>query len=348
MGGHHLSLTQFVTRLIVGLAVIGLALLLWQLRSVLVLVFGAVVVAVIIDAFARPLRSRLHFTPAFAMLASLFIVTALVVGALWLFGARVATQIGALREIIPEAWSAVQSQLDVWGIGDAVSTSIEDFSSGASVLTGVSGLALAFGGALTNTILMVVGGIYLAVRPQLYIAGLLKLLPKRARGRMAQALRESGGALRLWLLGQAISMLIIGTLTFIGLTILGVPGALALGVIAGLLEFVPYVGPILAAVPAILTALAVSPELALWTALLYLAIQQAEGNLVQPLVQQKAVHLPPALLLFSLVANAILFGWIGILLAAPLTVVGFILIKRLYVRGALQTPTGIPGTAPSD
>nr|MBA2771391.1 AI-2E family transporter [Sphingomonas sp.] len=123
----------------------------------------------------------------------------------------------------------------------------------------------------------------------------------------------------------------------------GVPSALVLGLLAGLLEFIPFAGPALAAVPAILLALAVSPDLALWVLLLYIGVQQVEGAVVQPLVQQYAVDLPGVVLLFSLIAFGTLFGALGVLLAAPLAVVTYVLVKRLYVREALDTETEIPG-----
>ena len=142
---------------------------------------------------------------------------------------------------------------------------------------------------------------------------------------------------------QLIAMAAVGTLTGVGLWLLGVHSALVLGLIAGLMEFVPYLGPILSAVPGILLALALSPDLAIWVALLYFAVQQFEGYVLTPLVQQYAVDLPGVVLLFSLLAFGTLFGTLGIVLAAPLTVVTYVLVKRLYVIEALHTPTPIPG-----
>ncbi|MFC3128985.1 AI-2E family transporter [Coralloluteibacterium stylophorae] len=165
------------------------------------------------------------------------------------------------------------------------------------------------------------------------------------RAPAAEALADSGRALRLWLGGQAVAMLAVGVLTGLGLWALGVPAALGLAIIATLLDFVPLVGPIAAAVPAILLALTVDPRTGLLTTLLYLVVQQIEGNLLQPLVQQRAVELPPALLLFALIGAGLLFGVLGVLLAAPLTVVIFVLVKRLYVRETLGEDTDVPGEA---
>jgi predicted PurR-regulated permease PerM len=133
-----------------------------------------------------------------------------------------------------------------------------------------------------------------------------------------------------------------GTLPGIGLWLLGMPSALALGLIAFALEFIPFAGPILAAVPAVLIALMIGPEMVLWVVGLYLVVQQLEGNVVYPLIQQWAVHVPAAVLLFSLIGFAMLFGVIGVIFAAPLTVVTYVLVKRLYVQEALKTPTPLP------
>lgn len=122
-----------------------------------------------------------------------------------------------------------------------------------------------------------------------------------------------------------------------------VPSALALGLLAGLLEFIPLAGPIIAALPAILIALVAGPQAALWTLGLYPVVQQIEGYVLQPFVKQYAADLPAVILLFSLLGSGMLFGALGIVFAAPLTVFAYVLVKRLYVAKALKTPTSIPG-----
>jgi predicted PurR-regulated permease PerM len=139
-----------------------------------------------------------------------------------------------------------------------------------------------------------------------------------------------------------ISMVLVGSLTAFGLWLLGVPSWLALGLLAGLFEFIPIIGPIAAGIPGVLLALTLGMETALWVLGLYILIQQLEGNVIQPIVQRYAVDLPPAMLLFTLVAAGVLFGLPGIIFAAPLTVVVYVLVKRLYVQGALGTPTEMP------
>jgi predicted PurR-regulated permease PerM len=342
-----MSHRQYIERLVITIAVLGFALLLWRLRGLIILVFGAVLIAVILHIVAAPIRERLRVPHGLSLLAAVLIFLGLFGGAFWLFGAQVAAQASQLAELVPPAWNAALAQFDAWGIGDFVRDGVAQIEAGTGMIGNLGSLAMSVGAGITDAVLILAGGVYLAAQPGLYRHGVLLLFPRSARPLAGDALDDSGRALRLWLMGQLVSMALVGLLTGIGLWLLGVPSALALALIAAMLEFIPYVGPIASAVPALLVALAVSPELALWTALLYLLIQQAEGNLIQPIVQQHAVDLPPALLLFALVANGALFGIIGILFAAPLTVVLYVLVKRLYVREALSTPTPLPGERPN-
>jgi predicted PurR-regulated permease PerM len=192
-------------------------------------------------------------------------------------------------------------------------------------------------------VVVIFAGIYLAAQPNFYRAGAIKLVPPRRRKVAAEAMLESERALRLWLKGQAIAMLVVGVLTGAGLWLIGMPSALVLGLIAGLLEFIPFAGPIIAAIPAVMLALVIGPEMVIWVALLYLAIQQLEGTLLAPMIQQYAVDLPGVVLLFSMIGFGILFGTLGVILAAPLAVVTLVLVKRLYVIETLDTQTPIPG-----
>ena len=333
----------FIERLVIAVIVVGIAFLLWNLRALFMLAFGAVLVAFILNLIALPIRERLGVPAPLALVAAVLIVLAVLGTAVWTFGAQIAGQAQALRELIPGAWQAMQARLEAWGLGSAVRDASASMTARGSVLSNIGNLAVTVGNGLVDTLLVIVGGIYLAAQPALYRTGLIKLVPKRGRALATDALDASGRALRLWLLGRLVSMGVVGLLTWLGLSLIGVPSALALGLLAALLEFVPFLGPLLSAVPAVLLAFADSPEKALWTILLFVAIQQFEGNLLEPLVQQRAVELPPALLLFALVAGGLVFGVAGVILAAPFTVVLFVMVKRLYVQEALDTETPLPG-----
>ena len=197
--------------------------------------------------------------------------------------------------------------------------------------------------AIANFLIVFFGGVFLAAQPRFYRTGAIKLVPPGRRPLIAEAIGECEKALRLWLRGQIMAMLVIGIMTGFGLWLLGVESWLVLGILAGFFEFIPFAGPILSAIPGVLIALVQSPELALWTAAMYVFVQHAEAYLIQPLIQQYAVEVPAVVLLFALLAFALLFGVVGVFFAAPLTVVTYVLVKRLYVVEALDTPTPIPG-----
>jgi predicted PurR-regulated permease PerM len=343
VSGEQISHRIFIERLAIALIVVGVALLLWNLRNLFLLMFGAVLVSVILHLIAAPIRVRLRLPGWAALLASVMIVASVVGIAFWTFGAEVARQAQGLRETIPAAWQAALAQFDAWGFGQPVRDWTASLAGGGGVVSNIGSIAVSVGNAIADTLLVLVAGIYLAAQPGLYWSGMLKLVPERGRALAAEAMEASARALRLWLLGRMVSMATVGLLTWIGLTIIGVPSALTLGLLAALLEFVPFIGPVISAVPAVLLAFAVGPDKALWTVMLFLIVQQIEGNVLEPLVQQRAVDLPPALLLFALVAGGLIFGPVGIILAAPLTVVLYVLVKRLYVQEALHTKTSLPG-----
>ena len=140
-----------------------------------------------------------------------------------------------------------------------------------------------------------------------------------------------------------MQMVIIGLLSTLAVWLIGLPSPWALGLIAGVAEFVPYIGPILAAIPALLVALTQGQGNVIWTLGAYLAIYQVEGNLVVPLVQQRMIYIPPALMLLGIAAIGALAGIVGFVMAAPIVVAVFIVVQKVYVRDTLKEPITLPG-----
>ena len=157
----------------------------------------------------------------------------------------------------------------------------------------------------------------------------------RFRTRMAAILDELHDSLRGWLMGTLVLMIIVGTMTTVGLWTLGIPQPLALGIIAFFLEFVPYVGPILAAIPAILIAAGVGSREVLFVVLLYWAIQSIEGYVLSPLIYQRSIEIPPMLTIGAQVVLGTLLGVVGVIFATPLTACAMVLVQRLYIEDAL-------------
>lgn len=196
---------------------------------------------------------------------------------------------------------------------------------------------------LTGIVLVVFIAVYVGAAPDLYHRGLLHLFPHQVRGRMSEVLSATATMLRRWLITQLIGMVTIGVVTTITLMVLGVDGAFALGFLAGLLEFIPTVGPLLSAVPAIAMGFLDSPEKALYVALAYLVIQFLESNLMMPLLMHEGVDIPPALSIVFQALMALLFGFLGLLVAVPLLAAVMVPIKMLYVEDVVGDDVIVPG-----
>jgi predicted PurR-regulated permease PerM len=334
----------FVRRALIVIGLAALALVLWELRQVIVLLFGAVVVATVIRAIAEPLSKHVRLPDGVAVLTAVLLIVAVIGGVGWLLGQQIAAQTDALAQTLPRALSQVDAWLGGFGLSHPFQTWFAQLHhSGGTLVSRFGSWLSAASSAIANMLIVFFGGVFLASQPRFYRTGAIKLIPEAKRGVFSQAMDESERALRLWLKGELIAMLVIGVMTGAGLWLLGVQSWLVLGILAGFFEFVPFAGPILSAIPGILIALVQSPQLALWTTLMYVFVQHSEAYLIQPIIQQYAVDVPAVVLLFSLLAFAVLFGPIGILFAAPLAVVSYVLVKRLYVIEALDTPTPIPG-----
>lgn len=336
-----LSEAQFVRRVLIVIALIALALLAWTLRNVLLMVFGAVVVATLFRALAGQYE-RLRLPYGLALTLAVLTVVAILAIAAVLFGRQLSEQTTALTEAIPQAWDSLRSRLEGFGLGGQLDQ-LGAAGRAGGFASSAGQFAMSLGGGVADALLIAVGGIFIAASPHFYRVGMVKLVPDNKRSLVGSALGDSGTALQLWLKAQLLTMAGVGVATGLGLWLIGMPSALVLGLLAALLEFIPFLGPILAAVPAVLIALAIEPTMALWVVGVYLVVQQIEGNLLTPLLQQWAVDLPGAVLLFSLLACGTLFGPLGVIFAAPLTVVVYVLIKRLYVKETLNTATPIPG-----
>ena len=339
-GSEHI----FVRRVLIVLGLAALFFLVWELRILLLMLFGAIVIASIFRAVADTICHYTRLPNAVSTALAILLVLGSLAALAAVFGSHVAQQVATLKETLPAAWKTLEQRVGDIGLSDQLDRLVATITTpGGGSLSGFGRMLISIGGGIADFVVVIFAGIYLATQPNFYRVGAIKLVPPARRKIAAEAMLESERALRLWLKGQAVAMLVVGLLTGFGLWVLGMPSAFTLGLVAGVLEFIPFAGPILAAVPAILLALAVSPELALWVTLLYIAVQQFEGNVLTPVVQQYAVDLPGAVLLFSLIGFGTLFGTLGVILAAPLAVVPLALVKRLYVIETLDTPTPIPG-----
>jgi predicted PurR-regulated permease PerM len=320
-------------RLLAGLLLIAL---LWELREPALLFFGAVLVAATLCALARPLTRHTGLGHRGAVLAVTVLSLVLVVGGLWWMGDPLAQQLQALQGTLPKAWQSLKAWLQSSALGQRVLEAIGGLADVPVPWAGIAGLATGALRSVSGAVLMLLMGIYLALDVRLYRDGLLRLVPPVRRAQIGDALDAAGEALTRWLMGQGVTMLAVGAAVAVGLSLLGMPLALALGVIAGLLEFVPFIGPIASGLLAVLVAFGQGPTQALYVAAFFVALQQVENHILVPMVQRWAVSLPPVLTLAGVVVFGTLFGPMGVVFGTPLMVIVFVLVQRLYVEQALE------------
>lgn len=332
-------------RVLAVILIILLLLLVWYAIDVLLLAFAGILVAVFLRGIAGFVSRYTGLSGGWSLAITILLILIIVGLGIWYFAPKISSQVDNLMESLPQSVSRVEDRIRDYGWGrrllDQAPAPEQIFTGRQDTLSRITGMVSTTFGAIADAVIILFIGLYLAINPKIYLAGIRHLVPPDKRARAAEVIEEIGHALRWWLIGQFISMLIIGVLTGLGLWLIGVPLALTLGVLAGLLEFIPNVGPILSFIPAILLALLVSPTTALYVVGLYIAIQAAESYLVYPLVQKKVVEVPPALTIFSVVLMGVLVGGIGVLLATPLLVVVLVMVRMLYVRDTLGDK-GVP------
>lgn len=313
-------------------SVIAAFLLLFHLRFVALLAFAAVLAAVIFSAVANMIVARLPVPRGLVVVLVPLALVALIGGVVSLVGAEVASQFTELRERLPGMLDRAEEYLPSGSVEDTLAANLPD---GSTLAGWITALADGLTSAVSGLLVALLGGIYLGSSPKVYRQGLAALFKNGTQDDVLAILDKLYRGLKNWLLGQLLSMAIIGTMVYGGLTLLGVPGAVALALLAALFEFIPVIGPFIAAIPAILAALTVSPQLALYTTGFFVVLQQIEGNIIAPIVMRHAVAIPPAITLVSLLMIAALFGPLGIILGGPLTVALFILVREVWVIRAV-------------
>lgn len=344
--GPRITMGPIARGMLVVLLLYALASALWLVRDVLFITFFSVLVASFLSLFIDPLHKRYGWRRSVAGPVVL-LALALVLGVLlFLAWPTLAAQLSQVSRDLPEvigqaeAWLSRQFR-SVSGTFGATGEVVEErlryriATELADLVGGTLPLLNTVLGAVTGLVLVTFAGLFLAIDPRTYAHGLLRLVPGSKRLRVLGVFEGIAVTLRRWMAAQALGMLVIGVLATIGYYVIGLPAALALGVIAGLLEFVPYIGPVLAYVPAV--GIGFTAGKALEVTVLYLIIQGLESNVVTPLIMKGVVKLPPALTLLFQAAMATLFGFLGLLLAVPLLAAGKVVVEDLYVEEVAES-----------
>lgn len=320
-------------------AVVLLSIVAWLAFDFLLLLFASILFGVLIHGVSQWISDHTAM-PYKAAMPVFFVVMLLALGGGgWLVAPNIAEQADALSDSLPQAVEQLRERAEQlpWANQllqqrERLEDSLPDGSSAFSVVTKVMGSVV---GALSSFVIAFAIGICLAINPKIYVSGLLKLIPLGYRLRAAEVLDETGATLRAWLLAKLLEMLLIGVLTTLGLWLLGIELALVLGLIAGLLSFIPNIGPVLAVIPALLLASLEGGRTVLYVAGLYLFVQALESYVFTPLMQQRIVSIPPALTIAVQLLFGLLAGTLGLLLATPLAAAGMVLVRMLYVEDLL-------------
>lgn len=310
----------------------------WVARDLLLLLFVGVLLAVFLRTLAVWIAERTRLSSGWALLVVVLLLAGVAVGAGWLIAPRLTDEIRQLTDTLPQAANRLMERVREHPFGGWVLEQLENNTKADPQQKMVEQATT----AASKTIDVVVGvvvvlftGLYLASAPRPYVRGILRLAPKRRRQRLGEVFFAAGYTLRWWILGQLMAMTAVGLLMWIGLAIIGVPLALSLGLLAGALEFIPTIGPLLGVLPALLLALADDPQKALYVLVLYSIVQTLESYLLTPLVQEKVLELPPVVTISAQVLFTWTLGPVGLLIAVPFVAVVIVATQMLYVEDLL-------------
>lgn len=335
--------TNFVRRplVLVGFvaALVLLLLLAWRIVGVLLLLFASILFGVFLTGISGWIRERtpLSHRQSLAIVVLLLLAILGIIG--WLTAPGLVEQSQRFQGNLRDALQSLETTLSNQNWAQPILNRLPDPEQfNASFSSFLNRLFRLFSRTLnlfTSIAVVLFVGFYLAAEPDLYTNGLIKLAPITYRRRAGEVLDEMAYTLRWWLLGRLASMGVVAVLWTVGLLVIGIPAPLVLGILAGILAFIPIIGPVLILIPTILMALPAGPTQALYVLLLYVVVQGVESYLITPLIQRETVSIPPVLLIMSQVVFGLLFGIVGLLVAAPATAMLLVLTKMLYIEDIL-------------
>jgi len=341
IGSRDVTSAAKITAAAIG--VLAVAVGLWYSRTAILLAFAGILLAIVLYGASRALAD-LTKLPRLVMLAVVVLTVALFFFLVFATaGPTLAQQIAQLARGIAAGATTLTKQLASFADQANLLQNVDlvqllsGFLSPWGIATGATSFALSIVGLVSAGLIVLFFGIYFAADPDTYVQLVARLAPEERRGATLQMMYETGDLLRRWLIGQGISMALIGSFTYVGLLILGVPIAFVLALFAGLRGFLPYLGPIIGAVPMVLVAGGESLDLALWVVGLYALIQFLESYLLTPLIQARAVSMPPAVVILSQLVLGAVFGILGLALATPIAAAATVPLRYLFGVGSDQT-----------
>lgn len=309
-----------------------LLLLFKALFSILLLSLAAILIAVYFRGCADILHRNFKWPLKLCTFLSVFLNLLLLIGFFWFVGAQLQQQISELSDTLPKTVQHVKDQMDNTTLGSKALNYLNSSGSSLKMESIAKKFFSSSFGVLSDLYILLLLSIFFTASPMLYKKGIVHLLPPKTKDKGDKLLGELVVVLKKWLKGQIIGFFFIAILTGIGLWIVGMPMVLALALLAGLLNFIPNFGPIIALIPGVLLALMQGPTTAIIVACLYTFVQIIQSAVTQPLIQKKMVSIPPALTIFAQVAFGLLGGFWGVLMATPIVALLIKIVNRLYVE----------------
>lgn len=301
----------------------------WQL---IFLAFAGLLLALLLHTITTWIQRHTRMGPGWSYLVTLVLITVIIVGAGALIIPQAVTQVSQIATVLPQSIAKVKDFLEQRSWGRTLLEMIHRGGQTMDLGSKVKAITSAVVGGIADLIVVFVIGFFGALNPGGYKRGVLHLFPERYRERVREIGDELLETLRWWMLGQMVPMVALGVASMIALSILGVKLAFILGLFTGVMVFVPYVGTILAGIPSVLMALQRGPWTALWVLILFSVFHVLEGYFLTPLVQRRAVRLPPVLTILAQFFMWSFAGILGVAIAAPLTAAGMVLTSELYIK----------------
>lgn len=302
------------------------------LFSLVLLILAGILIAVFFYGFAGLIQQYLHLSPKLSIILSVVFNLLLLVAFFWFVGTRLSDQISSLSETLPKTVEQAKSHLNNSALGSKMLDYLQSSGNTQKTVSAARRFFSSSFGIVSDLYIVILLGLFFTASPSVYKKGIIHLLPSAAKDKGDALINDIGDVLKKWLKGQIFGFFFITVLSGIGLWIIGMPLILTLALIAGLMNFIPNFGPIIALIPAVLLALTQGPTTAIIIACMYTGIQVIQSAVTQPLIQKKMISIPPALTIIGQVAMGALGGFWGVLLATPIVAILIKIITELYIE----------------
>ena len=310
---------------------ISLVLILRVAFNILLMALAGALIAVYFHGLAGIIERRLKLAKKLGILISIFATLIFLCLLMWFIGSKIQVQVTELSNTLPKTVSSAKERISHTPVGQKFLNYTAGDNTQKIFDTATTFFRTSFGVA-GDLYIIIFFGIYFTADPSSYRKGVLYLIPVNKKDVAKTILNRISISLKGWLKSILVSMALISVFVAVGLSIVGLPATIVLGLITGLLEIVPNFGPIIAMIPGVLLAIMISTKTAIVVAIVYITCQTIVESIITPLVQKRIIHLPPALTLISQLIMGTLSGVIGIILAVPILSVLVILIDELYVK----------------